>query len=151
MRDEYGLTPRQRLFADRYLETGNAGKSYIDAGYKVKSANVAYVSANQLLRNNKIRDYLNIIMSERNKSSIASAEEVLEILSKMARGEMKEETVSVYQKESRSEIVKKQVSPRDRAKALELLGKRYALYTDRQEVESNNTNVNYVAEWGDEE
>lgn len=43
------LNPRQLKFVERYLATGNATQSYIDAGYKAKGHS-AETSASELLR-----------------------------------------------------------------------------------------------------
>jgi phage terminase small subunit len=143
-----GLSKLQQLFADRYIETGNAGQSYIDAGYKAKNMNVAYASAHQLLRSPKIQAYINRLLSEKESERIASQDEVLELLTQLARGEMTEEMIIAYQNKATYEKATRQAPPRDRAKALELLGKRYLLFTDRQQIEANVESTQYIAEWG---
>lgn len=63
-----------------------------------------------------------------------SATEVLKALTASARGETTEDIVVVEgcgQGESRATTVTKSISERDRLKALELLGKRHALFTDK--------------------
>ena len=69
---------------------------------------------------------------------VADAQEVMEHLTEMMRGEINEEMVVVEGTGdgcSEARIVEKQVSARDRLKAAELLGKRYGLYTEKVETD----------------
>ena len=70
---------------------------------------------------------------------IAKAEEVLAFLSASLRGEVLEEVVSTESIEGmiKPVILKKQLSAKDRIKAAELLGKRYALFTEKVDLEGN--------------
>ena len=68
---------------------------------------------------------------------IADATEVMELLTKALRGEIKEEIVVVenigdYMSEAKT--IDKQIGAKDRIKAAELLGKRYGLYTDKVNI-----------------
>ena len=68
---------------------------------------------------------------------IASANEVMELLTSAARGELEEEVVvveSIGDYCSEAKVIKKQIGAKDRIKAAELLGKRYRLFTDKMEV-----------------
>ena len=68
---------------------------------------------------------------------IASANEVMELLTSAARGELEEEIVVVENIGdycSEAKVIKKQIGAKDRLKAAELLGKRYRLWTDKVEV-----------------
>ena len=57
------LTQKQCLFADEYIKSGNATQAYIKAGYSVRSDNAAAVNANRLLRNAKVKDYIDAKMA----------------------------------------------------------------------------------------
>ena len=132
-----GLTPKQRAFCDYYIETANATQSALKAGYSPKTAKD--IGAENLSKP-RIRAYINKKMSEMNKSRIASAEEVLAYLTRVVRGEEEEETVVVEGQGdgvSTANIVKKRVTPKDQLKAAELLGKRYKLFTEKVEAETN--------------
>ena len=77
-------------------------------------------------------------MQKLESERIASAEEVLQNLTAMMRGEIQEDVVVVEGEGdgvSSARVMKKQVSAKERIKAAELLGKRYRLYTDKVEVE----------------
>ena len=77
-------------------------------------------------------------MDKAESKRIASAEEVLQNLTSMMRGEIQEEIVVVEGEGdgvSSARIVKKQVSAKERIKAAELLGKRHILWTDKTNIE----------------
>lgn len=134
------LTEKQKAFCDYYIESLNATEAYKRAGYDIKNDNVAAANANRLLRNAKIQKYIQERMQQIDNERIAKAEEVLEFLSKSLRGEIKEEVVvieSVGEGATEAKIIKKQIAARDRIKAAELLGKRYALFTEKVNVDGN--------------
>ena len=85
------LTSKQRLFVDEYIKSGNATQSYIKAGYSVKSENVAGVNANRILKNAKVKSYIDAKMAKIESHKIADAKEVLQYLTRVLRGEEKEE------------------------------------------------------------
>lgn len=78
-----GLTLKQNSFCDHYILTGNATDATIKAGYTLDRDSAAQIGS-RLLRNVKIQAEL----KRRLGISIASGEEVLEILSKHARGDL---------------------------------------------------------------
>ena len=58
-KDEYGLTPKQRAFADEYiLNKGNGTQAYLKVYKNVKNANTAGANASESLRNPKILRYI---------------------------------------------------------------------------------------------
>ena len=135
---ERKLTVKQKEFADRYIETSNVAQSYIDAGYSVTKRSVAEANARKLLGNYSVKKYIEERMKELEDKQIAKAEEVLKHLTAAMRGEIEEEVVvveSIGDYESRARVIKKQLSARERIKAAELLGKRYALFTDKLDVD----------------
>lgn len=124
------LTPKQKRFADYYLETGNATEACRRAGYKGDNLNTI---AAQNLTKLSIKQYLEKRMSEMDKKRIASAEEVLEFLSRVVRGEEKDQFGL-------------ETSITDRIKAGELLLKRYRVF-DRvdekmEELKRRETELN---------
>ena len=128
------LTEKQKRFADFYIETGNATQSYIDANYKATSRVVAEANARKLLGKNSVKKYIDDRMQELQSEKVADQKEILEYLTKVMRGETKEETLRGLGK-GYQEIEDIDVSAKDRIKAAELLGKRYAMWTDKQQVE----------------
>ena len=134
------LTVKQKAFADYYIELGNATESYIKAGYKASERKVAEVEGCKLLKNPKIDNYIKKRMEQIESNRIAKAEEVLAFLSASLRGEVLEEVVATKSDGKggiEPVILRKQLSAKDRIKAAELLGKRYALFTEKVDLEGN--------------
>ena len=134
------LTIKQKAFANFYIEFGNATEAYIKAGYKVSKREIAEVEGCKLLRNPKVEEYIDERMKQIESNRIAKAEEVLAFLSASLRGEVLEEVVSTKSDGAggiEPIILKKQLSAKDRIKAAELLGKRYALFTEKVDLEGN--------------
>lgn len=125
------LTIKQKAFADYYIELGNATEAAIKAGYSPKYAGQ---NADKLLKNTKIRTYIDERLKEIEDARIADAAEVLKYLTAIMRNELTEEVVVVEgggEGYSYARTVEKDISARDRNKAAELLGKRYGLFTDK--------------------
>lgn len=120
MADASTLTEKERIFADEYIKTTNATQSAIKAGYAEKSASS---KGSQLLRKVKVRKYIDDVMEKRSKNTIATADEVLEYLTKVMNGEEKD-------------AFGLDVSIADRTKAAELLGKRHMLFTDKVKLDA---------------
>ena len=129
------LTVKQQKFCDLYIELGNATEAAIRAGYSKKTA---FSIGIENLKKPYIKNYIDEKMQEISSSKIASAEEVMKLLTSTMRGEIQEEVVVVENmgdKSSEARIVNKQVSAKERIKAAELLGKRHQLFTDKISVE----------------
>ena len=120
MADANTLTEKERIFADEYIKTTNATQSAIKAGYAEKSASS---KGSQLLRKVKVRKYIDDVMEKRSKNTIATADEVLEYLTKVMNGEEKD-------------VFGLDASIADRTKAAELLGKRHMLFTDKVKLDA---------------
>ena len=131
------LTPKQKAFADYYIELGNATEAAIKAGYNEKTAR--FIASENLTKPN-IKNYIDERMKQIESNRIAKAEEVLAFLSASLRGEVLEEVISTKSDGAggiEPIILKKQLSAKDRIKAAELLGKRYALFTEKVDLEGN--------------
>lgn len=144
------LTPKQKAFADYYIETGNAYQSAVKAGY---SENYSKGNVIKLLENVSVKTYIEERMKSIENNRIAKAEEVLEYLTRVLRGEETEqvivtENVGDYMSEART--IDKELSAKDRIKAAELLGKRYALFTEKVDVEGN-VGVTIIDDIGEDE
>ncbi len=114
------LTKKERIFADEYVKTTNGTQSAITAGYSEKTARS---KGSQLLTKINVRQYIDAIMNERSKDTIATADEVLEYLTRVVRGEEKD-------------AFGLDVSVADKTKAAELLGKRHMLFTDKVKLDA---------------
>lgn len=82
------LTQKQKLFADEYIKSGNAMQSAIKAGYSEKYAKS---SSAKMLENVGIKAYIDAKMAKIESHKIADAKEVLQYLTRVLRGEEKEE------------------------------------------------------------
>ena len=112
------LTDKQKLFVTEYIVSLNATDAAIKAGYSPKYARG---NAHKLVANSCIKQYIEERLEQIASERIANAEEVLQFLTSTVRGEVKDQfgldpTLS------------------DRIKAAELLGKRYALFTDKKQI-----------------
>lgn len=134
------LTEKQRIFCIEYLKDLNGTRAYKVAYPHVKNDNTAAAAASRLLRNVKIKSYIDKKLKEIEDKKIAKAEEVLKYLTSVMRGEETEQVVVVEghgEGMSSATIVEKQISAKERIKAAELLGKRYSLFTDKVDLEGN--------------
>lgn len=124
------LTEKQKRFADEYIISGNATQAAIKAGYAKKAA---YQTGAENLRKPQIKNYIEERLEELKSERTADAQEVLEYLTSVMRGNETEE-VLIGIGEGVQSTVQKEVGAKDRLKAAELLGKRFALFTDKTEV-----------------
>lgn len=125
------LTLKQKQFADEYIRTGNAYQSAISVGYSEKYAKAR---SHKMLENVGINQYIDENLEIIQKESIAEADEIMRYLTRVLRGEEKEE-ILVYVGGGMQEIQTIKPSAKDRIKAAELLGKRYRMWTEKQEIE----------------
>ena len=131
------LTPKQKAFAEYYIETGNATESARKAGYKGKNLNRI---ASENLSKLDIKSYIDEKMKELEDQRIAKADEVLKYLTRVIRGEETEQVVvteNIGDFMSEARVVNKELSAKDKIKAAELLGKRYRLFTENVELEGS--------------
>lgn len=127
----HGLTLKQKKFADEYIISGNATEAAIKAGYSEKTANRI---ASENLSKLDIKNYINKRLAEIDSEKIADQKEVMEYLSSVMRGEQTEQTLKSCGAEWGQEITDIEVGAKDRIKAAELLGKRYGMWTDKQDI-----------------
>lgn len=128
------LTVKQKRFCDYYLTTGNATESAILAGY---SKNTAKEIGCENLTKPHLKEYIDERLEKMDNERIATAEEVLEYLTRVTRGEEKEKEAVYNPDTGKVEVVDVTPALRERTKAAELLGKRYGIFTDRQEIDVN--------------
>lgn len=81
------LTPKQKAFADYYIQSGNAAEAARKAGYSEKTARFA--GAENLTKAN-IQAYMSERMQPDEEKRIADADEVMRFYSAVMRGEVKD-------------------------------------------------------------
>jgi phage terminase small subunit len=113
IRDEYGLTPKQRIWADTFIETGNAMEADRRAGYKQRMDR-------QNTQIPAIKQYIDMRMQPTAEKRIASADEVLQFLTDVMMGRVKDQFGL-------------DASLQDRTNAAKELMKRYAVADQRQQ------------------
>jgi phage terminase small subunit len=109
------LTPKQKAFADYYLELGNATESAKKAGYSSKTAKEMGC---ENLTKPHILAYMEGLQKKLDDNRVADSFEVLEFLTEGMRTGM--------------------LSPAQ-VRCAELLGKRYRLFVDRVEADVTQT------------
>ena len=128
------LNEKHKAFADHYVESLNATESYMKV-YEC-SYNTARTNGARLLTNANIKKYIDEVMSAKDESRIASQDEILQILTDIARGVTEEEVVQFSQLGEELRTTRKPTI-KDRMKASELLGKRYRMWIDKVEANVN--------------
>ena len=143
------LTAQQELFCEEYLTDLNGTQAAIRAGY---SAKTAAATASRLLRNVNIQAHIQKRMDEKQDTLIAKQDEVLQTLTRILRREESENVVvtvkkhkSGYDEDGRKKIEDSEepiivpipVKISDVNKAADMLGRYYALFTDRTQVEGD--------------
>lgn len=81
-----------KTFADEYIAIGNIYQSAINAGY---SENYARTNASKLLEKDSIKAYIQERLKEIESNKIATADEVLQILTSIIRRDFTEEQQAI--------------------------------------------------------
>src|SRR5690625_250428 len=138
------LNRRQQLFVDEYIVDLNATQAAIRAGYSERTARQ---QAQRLLTNVVIEKAIEKRMKEKTDELIMKQDEILVRLSEQARREAIDYQVVLVEKpiynddgkfvgvEKKPEVVEVPTRNSDAIRALEQLGKRYGMWTDKHEVE----------------
>lgn len=158
-----GLNARQSKFVDEYIISGNATEAAINAGYSKRTAEV---TGSRLLSNDKVSEKIRDRMEELQDEKILTQKQILVMLSEIASGQAKEYKDVVTKKgefvenpntgkkqlvyNESSEIIELPTKNSDRNRALELLGKRHAMWTDK--IDQTNKNIEItLGEWSDDD
>lgn len=132
------LTEKQKRFANEYLIDLNATRAYKAVYKNCKKEEAASVNGSKLLRNTKVKAYLEEQIAKINSEKIADAEEVMKYLTAVMRGESEAEIVVVEgcgDGVSNAVRVSKAPDEKEKLRAAELLGKRYGLFKEKVEVD----------------
>lgn len=81
------LTPKQKAFADYYIECGNGAEAARRAGYSEKTADRI---ANENLRKPEVTAYIAERMKPTEEKRIATGDEVMEFFTQVMKGEIKD-------------------------------------------------------------
>ncbi len=124
------MNAKQKRFCDEYLVDCNATQAAIRAGYSARTANE---QAARLLANVSIKAYIDEKMEQLHNERTADAQEVLEYLTAVMRGQQTEQTL-ISVGDGVQKIGNIEVGARDRLKAAELIGKRFGLFKEGLEL-----------------
>ena len=175
------LSNNQKLFCQEYLKLGmNGTQAYLNVYKTCKKEETAMASASRLLRNVKVKEYIEELQSKVEEKAIASIEDIVKELTAIAftdrtkiskivtKEKQLEKTTLVYKaadfpdtdtldNETKKVIAGyKQtqsglaVETYDKMKALELLGKYLGMFKDEAPTINNNI-VNPYANLSEEE
>ena len=124
------MTEKQKKFCDYFIETGNATKAAIFAGYSERTAKQI---GQQNLTKLYLRSYIDKRLKQLEDERIADGDEVMKFLTSVMRGEVKE-PVAILDGDGYQKVVDLQPNVATRRAAAVDLGKRYALFTDKTEM-----------------
>lgn len=138
------LNERQKRFCDEYLIDLDATNAAIRAGYSEKTA---YSIGSENLRKPELRHYIDERLEAKNKELIADQDEVMKLISSVLRGEVSG-TALVGIGKGAQEVEDVPPTVTEKLKAAELLGKRYAMWTDKQQIDAD-IGISVVVDYGD--
>ena len=139
------LTAKQERFIQEYLIDLNATQAAIRAGYSKKSAcAIGLENLGKPMIKQAIDERLRRIDDEKT----ADTKEIREFWTRVMRGEEKE-TVLRYDSDGVQVETEIDVTMKDRIKASEMLGKSFAMFTDK--IDSNvDMDLNIEVDYGDQ-
>ena len=128
------MTLKQKKFVEEYVISGNATEAATKAGYSRRSA---HNQATRMMKNDEVLAYKDQVLSRLESEKIAQADEILQYLTAVMRGESSSEVVVVEGDGdgcSSARTMEKAPDEKERLKAAELLGKRFGLFTDKVDL-----------------
>lgn len=142
------LNEREKAFADEYIiNKGNAYQAALSAGYSDCTAKNAYEWLLEILPNttavrhlaykHELKVYIDERLKEIASEKVASAEEIMQYLTSVVRGEDSEETIvmrGIGVGMTEAERISKPPSTKDRLRAAETLAKIMGMYTNRVDI-----------------
>lgn len=125
------MNARQKRFCDEYLIDCNATQAAIRAGYSPKTAKSI---GQENLTKPDLKTYIEEQLERLHNEKTADAQEVLEYLTAVMRGQHREQTLQLVG-DGVQTITDIDVSAKERLKAAELIGKRYGMFRDNVNVD----------------
>lgn len=149
------LSDKRRRFAEEYLIDFNATQAAIRAGYSPKSA---AQQGSELLKNPKVRAYVDARMSELGRRTGITQERILRELARIAfldptkladmdtgrmlanaieddRAAIASVKVKTFESADGGGGIEREIRFADKIRALELLGKRFGMWLDRTQMD----------------
>lgn len=129
------LTLKQEKFIESYMISGNATQAAIEAGYSKKTARQV---GTENLSKPAIFSELEKRTTALQNEKVDTQQDIVEFLSAVRRGEVKEVIVTPG-----GQKVEVPAKISDRVKSAELLGKRYAMWTENHNITSVAPVINF--------
>jgi phage terminase small subunit len=129
------LSPRQKRFVVEYIKDGNGTRAYKSA-YGGRNGNTAGANANRLLKNDKVRAYVEKLQESVTGELSADAAELREYWTSVMRGETEVEEVEVVVTDAgvQQERITRAPTQLERLKAAEHLAKALGLFLTKLDV-----------------
>lgn len=127
------LTAKQKRFCDEYLIDCNATQAAIRAGYSKKTAGA---TGYENLKKPQIKEYIDEQLKKIENSNVADAQEVMEYLTTVMRGQSKSSVLSLCG-DGFQEVIEKPPDEKEKMKAAELIGKRYGMFKDNVNLDAD--------------
>ena len=139
---KHKLTVKQQKFCDEYIKSGNATEAALKAGYRSRTA---YSIGNENLKKPELKKYIEEKIKELESAKLATAQETLEYLTSVMRGEQTETVVT-----AKGLYKNVEVSAKDRITAAKELLKRYPVdplaKAQLRKIKADATIAEYQAE-----
>ena len=140
------MTEKRKRFAEEYLFDFNATQAAIRAGY---SERTAYSIGQRLLKDVEVKTYIDAALARLQAKNVADAQEVMEYLTSVMRGES-QSSVLARNEIGAERVIEKPPDEKERLRAAELLGKRYGLYTEKVDLDAD-ASITVCVDYGDGE
>lgn len=127
------LTAKQKRFCDEYLIDCNATQAAIRAGYSKKTAGA---TGYENLKKPQIKEYIDEQLKRIENDNVADAQEVMEYLTTVMRGQSKSSVLSLCG-DGFQEVIEKPPDEKEKMKAAELIGKRYGMFKDNVNLDAD--------------
>lgn len=137
------LTEKQQRFANEYLIDCNATRAYRVAYPNIKNDSSAAAASARMLRNVKVRQYIDEKLEEISSKKTADAKEVIEYLTSVMRGETKSEVLA-FKGEGFQEVIKKHPDEKERISAANTLAKIFGI--DKQQGININSTMTVIVD-----
>lgn len=140
------MTAKEKRFGDEFLLDMNYTQAAIRAGYSESTAKNACYWVNQEADAKQVKAgrksqykpelaaYINEQLEQMHSKLTADAQEVVEYLSRVLRGQSRSHVLH-FVGDGVQEIIEKPPDGKERLKAAELLGKRYGLFKEAVDLE----------------
>lgn len=129
------MTKKEKMFVDAYVNDvkRNQTAAAIAAGYSEKTAAQA---ASRLMKKDEIKQAIDAQLKELHEQNTAQANEVIEFLTAVMRGE-NVDNIPIFVGDGFQKLTEGKPPAKDRLRAAEMLGKYYALFTEKLNVDGD--------------